>query len=48
MQRRTRRALALLLSAGTTLTTTQSIHAQGRGGAEWTTSGGDAQRTSWV
>jgi hypothetical protein len=24
------------------------LHAQGRGGGEWTTSGGDAQRTSWV
>ena len=25
-----------------------AAHAQGRGGAEWTTSGGDAQRTSWI
>ena len=24
------------------------VHAQGRGGGEWTTSQGDAQRTSWV
>jgi len=25
-----------------------SLHAQGRGGSEWTTAQGDAQRTSWV
>ena len=24
------------------------LHGQGRGGAEWTTSGHDAQRTAWV
>ena len=25
-----------------------ALHAQGRGGGEWTTSGFDAQRTAWI
>ena len=35
----------LILGSAVGLT---GIRAQGRGGAEWTTSGGDAQRTSWI
>src|SRR5437762_14251411 len=34
---------AILVSASVAL-----LHAQGRGGGEWTTSGFDAQRSSWL
>jgi hypothetical protein len=40
---------ALLLASAVVLTISSStLHTQGRGGAEWTTIGGDAQRSSWI
>ena len=38
---------AVVLLAGCTLTAAL-LEAQGRGGGEWTTAGGDAQRSAWV
>ena len=43
MKRRAAVILAISCASGAAL-----LHAQGRGGAEWTTSGYDAQRTAWV
>src|SRR5262245_12188740 len=37
-----------ILTAGMTVTLVTVLHAQGRGGAEWTTAQGDAQRSAWV
>ena len=48
MTRRGRYARIALLTLGSAAATPPGIGAQGRGGAEWTTSGGDAQRTSWI
>ena len=43
-----RRGYPIALSVLLAVTTAGAAHAQGRGGANWTTTGGDAQRTSWV
>src|SRR5262249_19728717 len=43
MKRRAAVILAISCASGAAL-----LQAQGRGGAEWTTSGYDAQRTAWV
>jgi outer membrane protein assembly factor BamB len=40
------RRIAVLVAAVTTAS--GLLHAQGRGGGAWTTSGGDAQRSAWV
>jgi PQQ-like domain len=41
-------ARAALAIAGLALATPLFLHAQGRGGNEWTASGHDAQRTAWL
>jgi outer membrane protein assembly factor BamB len=43
-----RTTVAVLAGACALIHASSTMLAQGRGGAEWTTSGGDAQRTSWV
>jgi outer membrane protein assembly factor BamB len=48
MTRPVRQVLIGLLALGSAAATAPAIRAQGRGGAEWTTSNGDAQRTSWI
>ena len=48
MTRPVRHALIALVAIGSAATMAPGILAQGRGGTEWTTSGGDAQRTSWI
>ncbi|MEO8074886.1 MAG: PQQ-binding-like beta-propeller repeat protein [Acidobacteriota bacterium] len=45
MTRRTTRILTLAASAALSIT---ALQAQGRGSVEWTTGGGDAQRSSWI
>ena len=37
-----------VLPFGCAFVWTMAAHAQFRGGQEWTTAGGDAQRSSWV
>jgi outer membrane protein assembly factor BamB len=38
----------IVISASCALLCAALVHAQGRGGGDWATSGGDAQRSSWV
>ncbi len=38
----------LIVGGVFTLMATSAAHAQGRGGQDWTTNGGDAQRSSWL
>ena len=48
MTRASRPGLIALLALGSVVSTAPGIRAQGRGGAEWTTTSGDAQRSSWI
>src|SRR3954462_3683393 len=38
----------IALALAQVLVVAATVHAQGRGGSNWTTTGGDAQRTAWV